>query len=85
MPTGAQARFLPDNHRAMPKQPQPDDEQLSTEEIEAILERENAAVPEQPAAEHHLVRREPGEGKFGKWAVWLVIAFITMGVIQSMR
>ena len=39
MPTGAQARFLPDNHRAMPKQPQPDDEQLSTEEIEAWIKR----------------------------------------------
>ena len=74
-----------DNHRDMPRQPQPEDEQLSTEEIEAILERENAAVPEQPAPEHQLVRREPGEGRFGKWAVWLLIAFVALGVLNAMR
>ncbi|MRD48725.1 hypothetical protein [Caenimonas koreensis] len=69
----------------MPKPRQPEDEQLTTEEIEAILERENAVVPEQPLAEHRIVQHEPGQGKFGKWAVWLIIAFILMGALQSMR
>lgn len=69
----------------MSKPTQPDDEGLSTEEIEAILAQENAAVPENPPAEHQIVRREPGEGRFGSWAVWLIIAFIVMGVLQTMR
>lgn len=69
----------------MPKPPQPEDEGLSNEEIEAILAQENADVPENPPAEHQVVRREPGEGRFGSWAVWAIIAFIVMGILQTMR
>jgi len=61
---------------------------LSDEEIEAILEREAQALPPEahvPAQPVPLVQREPGEGKFGQWAVWLIIAFIVASLVQSLR
>jgi hypothetical protein len=63
------------------------EEQLSDEEIEAILERENALAAEAHEApqEPKVVQREPGQGRFGKWAVWLIIAFILLGALQMMR
>ena len=67
---------------------QPEDEKLTTEEIEAILEREAAGLPPEEGADakpHELVRQEPGQGKFGPWAVWLIIAFILLGAMQMLR
>ncbi len=32
-----------------------------------------------------MVRQEPGQGRFGGWAVWLVIVFILLGVVQTLR
>lgn len=63
------------------------EEPLSDAEIEAILERENALAAEAHEAplEPKVVQREPGQGRFGKWAVWLIIAFIALGVLQTMR
>jgi hypothetical protein len=29
--------------------------------------------------------REPGQGRFGRWAVWLVILFILFSAAQMMR
>lgn len=66
---------------------EPEDEGLSNDEIEAILERENAMPPEAhlPGSEVHLVRKEPNEGRLGRLGLWLVIGFIVMGLVQSMR
>ena len=65
-----------------------DNERLSTEEIEAILEKEATELP----AESHermkpvqLVAREMGEGKNGGVILWIVIIMMLVGVIQSMR
>lgn len=64
-----------------------DDRLLSNEEIERILAEQAADLPEAGATppELSMVRREPGEGRFGKWLVWIFIAFMLMGVIQSLR
>lgn len=63
------------------------EEPLSDAEIEAILERENALAAEahEVPLEPKVAQREPGQGRFGKWAVWLIIAFIALGVLQTMR
>ena len=60
---------------------------LSTEGIEAILAREAAGLPDakEPGKAFELVRQDPGQGRFGGWAVWLVIAFILLGVLQTLR
>ena len=61
---------------------------LSTEEIEAILAREAAGLPpdaQEPGKAFELVRQDPGQGRFGGWAVWLVIVFILPGVVQTLR
>jgi hypothetical protein len=60
-----------------------DEELLTNEEIEAILAAEQAMPPpeDQAAAPPRLVEREPGEGHFGKWIVWLIAAFILAGAI----
>ena len=65
-----------------------DDERLTTEEIEAILEREAAGLPpeaHEPGKPVEIVKSEPGQGRFGSWAVWLIIAFILLGAVQMMR
>jgi len=62
---------------------------LSTEEIEAILEREAQALPPEPhlpagpvpIAERQLL----GQGRLGRWAVWLLVAFTLFGAWQAIR
>jgi len=61
---------------------------LSTEEIEAILAREAAGLPpdfQEPDNVFEMVRKEPGQIRFGAWAVWLMIVFILLGVVQTLR
>ena len=60
---------------------------LSDAEIEAILELEADAAPESnlPVPPIPVVMREPGQGRFGRWAVWLLIAFLLLSVWQSIR
>lgn len=63
-------------------------EHLSDDEIEAILAREAAGLPpepDQPVQPLQMARQEPGQGRFGRWAVWLIIGFILLGVLQTMR
>jgi len=65
------------------------DAPLSTEEIEAILEREAQALPPEPhmaAAPLTVAERQLlGQGRLGRWAVWLLVAFTLFGAWQSMR
>ena len=64
------------------------DRELTDEEIHAILERENAGLPAEahvPAKPVKLVESEPGQGRYARWMVWFVIAFIVLGMVQSMR
>ncbi len=37
------------------------------------------------AAPLALVQRKPGQGRLGRWLVWLLIAFSVASVIQAMR
>jgi hypothetical protein len=74
-----------------PNTPKPGDadssEPLSDSQIEAILAEEGAQPPEAgaPAPEHRLHQNEPGTGRFGGWMVWALIAFVAMGVVQTLR
>jgi hypothetical protein len=54
------------------------EERLTDEEIEAILAREGQLPAEAPPddAPVKLVQNEPGQGRFGKWVVWVLIGFI---------
>jgi hypothetical protein len=64
------------------------DATLPTEEIEAILAREAGGLPppaDLDAAPLALVQRQPGQGRLGRWLVWLLIAFSVASVIQAMR
>lgn len=60
---------------------------LTNAEIEAILAQEAADLPEAhldtPALA--VVKREPGQGRFGSWVAWLLIAFILMSALQAFR
>ena len=60
---------------------------VSDAEIEAILASEGASPLEadQPAPQLGVARREPGQGSFGKWVAWLLIAFIVLGAINAYR
>jgi hypothetical protein len=66
----------------------PDGERLLTNrEIEEILAREAEDIPEahlQPD-EPAIVKREPGQGKFGRWIAWLLVAFSLLTILQAMR
>jgi hypothetical protein len=65
-----------------------DQEPLSTAEIEAILESETRDLPAEAqlrAAPIELVTRRLADGRLGRWAVWLLIAFSLATVWQSMR
>ena len=73
-----------------PASPSPasDEPPLRSEEIEAILAREAAGLPppsELEAPALALVQRQPGQGRVGRWLVWLLIAFSVASVIQAMR
>jgi hypothetical protein len=58
---------------------------LSVEEIEAILLEEGAAPPDGQPAPVQLAMREPGQGRFGRWIVLLLIAFSFWTIWQTMR
>ena len=63
-------------------------ESLSDAEIEAILASEAGPPPLEshlPAQPIPLVAREPGQGRFGRWVVWLIIAFVLLSVWQAIR
>ena len=65
-----------------------DDERLSTEEIEAILEREASGLPPEPDKSGEpvkIVMREPGKGRFGRWVVGILIAFVLLGAYQALH
>jgi hypothetical protein len=65
-----------------------DDERLSTEEIEAILEREASGLPPEPDKSGEpvkIVMREPGKGRFGRWVVGVLIAFVLLGAYQALH
>jgi hypothetical protein len=69
---------------------EPDDpERLLTDaEIEAILEHEAKELPaesDRAAAPIQLVMRQPGQGRFGRWIAWLLVAFSLWTVWQSSR
>lgn len=72
----------------MTPKPTPDEERLTDSQIEAILEQEAAGLPPESHESPKpvpLVAREPGEGRIGRWAVWLLILFILASLVQSMR
>lgn len=48
---------------------------LTTEEIEAILLQDGAEPADGDKPPVPLVMREPGQGRFGPWIVWLIVAF----------
>ena len=60
---------------------------LTVEEIEAILAREagEGPAPDATPPPVGLVQREPGQGKFGKWVVWLIILFVVVSAVQVIR
>jgi hypothetical protein len=62
-----------------------DDRPLSTEEIEAILLQEGGAPPEGQPVPVQLAMREPGQGRFGRWIVFLLIVFSCWTIWQTMR
>lgn len=71
----------------LPVQPSPGDS-LTTEEIEAILEREAAGLPpeaDRPAPPLKLAERQPGQGRYGLLVVVLLLAFSIYTIWQSMR
>jgi hypothetical protein len=71
---------------AAPPLPPPRDEGLLTDaEIEAILAAEGATPPEagHPAPRLDVVRREPGQGQYGKWIAWLLVIFMVAGAVKA--
>lgn len=73
--------------RLGPAKDQDGDALLTDAEIEAILAAEGTSLPDadQPAPQLSVVKREPGQGFYGKWAAWLLIAFILLGAINAYR
>lgn len=66
-------------------EPKREDGVLTDAEIEAILAAEGASPPEadQPAPQLQVVRREPGQGQYGKWIAWLLVFFMVAGAIKA--
>ncbi|HTH80939.1 MAG TPA: hypothetical protein VL593_18335 [Ramlibacter sp.] len=62
-----------------------EDGALTDAEIEAILAAEGASPPEadQPAPQLQVIRREPGQGRFGAWLAWLLVLFMIAGAIKA--
>jgi hypothetical protein len=62
------------------------DQALSNEEIEAILAEEAAQLPDANAtpADLSVARREPGQGRFGQLIVWVLLAFMVVGLVMGM-
>jgi hypothetical protein len=67
--------------------PEAEDRLLTNSEIEAILAQEAAELPEAhlPAPEAAIVKREPGQGRFGRWVAWALILFSLLTILQAMR
>lgn len=62
-------------------------EVLSTEQIEAILEREASELPPEANLQVpplKLAERQPGKGRYGLWIVALLLAFSLYTIWQSM-
>jgi hypothetical protein len=60
---------------------------LTNREIEEILAREAEDIPEahlQPD-DPAIVKREPGQGRFGRWVAWFLVAFSLLTILQAMR
>jgi hypothetical protein len=38
-----------------------------------------------PAPPLEVAQRKPGEGRFGRWIVWALVAFSLLTILQSMR
>jgi hypothetical protein len=65
-----------------------DDAPASTEEIEAILATEADVLPPEadaPAPAFKMVERHPGQGRYGKWIVALLILFSFYTIWLTMR
>jgi hypothetical protein len=65
-----------------------DEVPVPDEEIEKILDQEAQQLAPQAhlaAPAFKMVERQPGEGRFGRWIVWLLVAFSLYTVWQSMR
>jgi hypothetical protein len=82
LPIHANAVFIEQDVRAVGEG---EERALTDEEIEAILAAEGASPPaaDQPAPRLDVVRREPGQGHFGKWIAWLLVFFMVAGAIKS--
>jgi hypothetical protein len=66
----------------------PEGERLQTNrEIEEILAREAEDIPEAhlEPPEPAIVKREPGQGRLGRWVAWLLVAFSLLTILQAMR
>ena len=64
------------------------DRPLTNEEIEAILAEEAEQLPPEPHVQPpplKIVERQPGDGRFGVWIVWLLIVFSIYTIWLSMR
>ena len=69
------------------EEPQDADAPLSTEQIEAILEREASELPPEANLQVpplKLAQRQPGQGRYGLWIVALLLAFSLYTIWQSM-
>jgi len=61
---------------------------LSTQQIEAILEREASELPPEAnlqAPALKLAERQPGRGRYGRWIVALLVAFSLYTIWRSMQ
>lgn len=80
----AQASTAPD-----PPAPSADDEEpLSDAQIEALLAAEPGVLPPEshlPPTPLKLVERQLGQGRYGLWAVWLLLLFSLYTIWQAMR
>jgi hypothetical protein len=68
--------------------PDASDEQLAGSDIELLLQREaDQLAPEShlPPPPVRMVERQLGQGRFGVWAVWLMILFSLWTIWQSMH
>jgi hypothetical protein len=86
-PVAAPRPYAPDPARAAREDDDPEGP-LSTEQIEAILERESSGLPPEAnlqAAPFKLAERQPGQGRYGFLVVALLLVFSLYTIWQSMR
>ena len=68
--------------------PEASDEPLADSDIERLLQREAEVLPPEshlPPPPVRMVERQLGQGRFGVWAVWLMILFSLWTIWQSMH